>query len=214
MTVEEYYEDGFDGLLVQLYRAPFVVASRWEIVLLIVTMLILGLIICLQTRFRILNRLWKYASATKRRRRIVLGSVVTVAVLVWLISVFFIGTLSSAWYRYEVTINEVTAEKVEGTIQYNDDGNEETKLLLKLKYGYCLEKRTLIGWKKLEEIPHAGAEAVSVREGKSTKFDFKWNTEYAILPKGTYRIKQPFEVWQKSEERTQSGNMYITFTIE
>ena len=64
----------------------------------------------------------------------------------------------------------------------------------------------------MREIPEV--DNITVKEGNTEKISFGWASYYEPLLKGTYRIRQPFELWSKQDGTTDTGDIYIVFKVE
>ena len=205
VTVKTAYEEGSGEQLQLNYSVPIVVVDWWEIATYIVALFFSCAVIYLLRRFRVWNLLGKY-------RNTVAITFLTILTAGWLASTFFAGKISSARHGYDVMVENANGGSVEGTIKYTDNEKYDTTMFLKTSRFYCLEKRTLTGWKKMREIPEV--DNITVKEGNTEKISFGWASYYEPLLKGTYRIRQPFELWSKQDGTTDTGDIYIVFKVE
>lgn len=216
VTVEDYYENNEIGTdyMELIYSTPFFVASWWGILLCAVVIAILVGLIWVLWRRGILQLLKNMIVKRGKMIAIFLAVIVLVFGLAYLLLDYFAVEIESARFGYESVVHNVTSEGIRANIVYNGDGNEEEKQLL-LGGTYCfIEKKSLIGWK---EVVRMNAENftsfTSIEEGTSRRYDIDWKNACGKLPSGTYRIKQPFTIYEEDVEFLSEGTFYITFII-
>ena len=221
VTVEGYYKHDATGIesLELVYRAPFVIAVWWEILLIIIVILLLLLLIWLEKRYKVMQKVW--AKLRQRwKRNLVIGLVCVAVILTGSILTDAIkGKTSAAYWKYEVTVTEVTPTNLVGTITYHGDEKDDISWFLRFRDNFKVQMKTWYGWKTLKTLTKSSRRYVlAVREGKNESIGFNWSAyQYngiGELPSGTYRVVQPFALWHKTEGTKPGGEIYFTFEIE
>ncbi len=204
----------------EIYYAPFVVVTLWGTLL---SILVVALLIFVIWKFGTALNFQKIKEKISNRKEIKVKKSVAITLSVTLISVgviwsvadYFIAEITNAIYGIEVVATEVNPKYVKGTFS---DESEEYRLF-RSEY-FTVEKKGITGWCGIApmekmELSKEPSKFMSM-EPESTKYiRVNWKQYYGELPKGTYRIRQAFEMRKPGKsEVLKKGYYYITFEVE
>lgn len=204
-----------DAQSAKTYHTPFIIVERWVKIVIVSFVILVICLSLLQYKVGIFGVCKRFFM---KRKLLCIGILIATLFLAggtWCLASHFWDEIIGLKYHYEIEVEEVTATGVTGKLKYNGDAREKRRLFIKLLESYSLEEKTPKGWKEIIELNKDDAWGTWViREETTNDFTFTWEEEYGKLPKGTYRIVQPFFLMQKDKEAMKKGNMYITFEIE
>ena len=217
VTVEGYYKYDATGIesMELTYYAPFFIGVWWEILLIIIGIVLLPLIVWAERRFKLIRRGWKKVVQYRKQSVLIMSAILLLLLLARVVHIFWGSEISAAVHGYEIEIEEINEEIFLGKIRYLEDDNEKERRFLRPKQEFELQALTLLGWQTIQkEKGNALIQPVAVREGNGAAMRWYWKDEIDKLEPGTYRIKQPFDLYQKSKGEKPGGNVYVEFEIE
>lgn len=208
------------GVTIYAFYAPFEVTDWWQILIVVAVLaLVVGAIWWLY-RKGMLKRLISIRDNKKQLK--LLFSVFFIIGFVWLVIDDCRAFVVNAIHGIEVTAESATPESVRGIIIYQDDGREETKRRIEREMGLVLEKRTIIGWRKVKEFTiskqtlSGSRYFTRMQEGDAKNYQLNLRKLEVDMSKGIYRVKQEItkDDTADKDSKEKKGTFYIVFRVE
>lgn len=152
----------------------------------------------------------------KKKVILLIGVVVLVLMIFGFLWGICEGMIANAKYDIKVSVEGATSTEVKVTMECT--GPYDTYGLARW---HIMEKKTLIGWEKVELIEGGGfgtnldgGNRNPIGEERTYNFTYNWVNDYGELPNGIYRLRWNIDKYDSAELVEEGvGRCYITFVV-